>query len=206
MRELRAKSGHAEEIGLELIDISKTPIEASLHSDGIPSLMFKTRELMRKRSAEMPAWISPDFEVEAGLRTLLTTISDREQREFSRRILEPALNGLSGGSPDIPLPRPKEGVVRVHNVRNIADAELLISTEDYACVIHGPNGTGKSSLFEAVSIALLGTSKRHGEYIQDRDVMPGLRSNYTAEVLRRFGTDTSDQPTILVDEVDVSQT
>lgn len=202
MRELRARSSHAEELGLELIDLSSQSLEEALASEGLSSLMFRVRELMRRRSEDMPAWISPDSEVESRLRALPSSIMDKEQREFAAEFLDAALVGGGKGSAPQQV-APNIGRVKIHNVRNIVDAEILISADDHASVIHGPNGTGKSSLFEAVCFALLGTSKRHCEFVSDKDVLPSVRSNYVGQVLKRFGSGEQDKATITVGQTEI---
>ena len=65
------------------------------------------------------------------------------------------------------------GSLEVCDFRNLQHVRLNFGLPLVSCrVIHGPNGTGKTSLFEALSLALSGSSSRYQAFLdrEERDV------------------------------------
>jgi len=185
MRDLRRKSSYPEEIGMDRIDATVVSVFDSLQVQGIPCLLFNARRTLGFTEEQMPAWRSPDANMDEAIAKYVLSIQDDQQREFSSQVIRDLAD--SGQR----LPNPPQvsrfSSISLTNFRNIANVELSLDFSGVATVVHGPNGTGKSSLFEAISISLFGTSKRHREYLADPDLLPRQKSQYTANALVRRG-------------------
>jgi energy-coupling factor transporter ATP-binding protein EcfA2 len=82
-----------------------------------------------------------------------------EHRELAGRYCAEALIGMSAESAELPSPGPI-GEIHLKRFRSIASLDLKMAAVN---VIHGPNGSGKTSLVEALELAWAGTSARKPE-------------------------------------------
>ena len=185
---LRKHSGHAEEIGLDVVEESENVMTEDLRAQGIPALLFRTRALLRLDKTQLPKWLSPDVQFAERLKAVPESIADAAGREQASAFIGEMLNSKPPAHDAVESSAlPTLGELEVRHFRNIIEGRLGLRSDGVAVeVVHGPNGTGKSSLFEALSLALFGTSLRMREYLEDTDVPAPARKNYVTEVLRRF--------------------
>lgn len=197
IRELRRTSSHSEEIGIDLLESDRGSVASRLALEGLPCFMFNSRKLLNLSFADLPKWRSPDVNFESQLRQYVEEIRDEQQKEFVSGVLARSQDGLESRSTET-VSKVVEGegevVLSVADFRNIVSATIAMPLDGMATVLHGPNGTGKSSLFEALSIAMFGTSPRHLEYLGDQDVLPKDRQEYVRNALQRFGAQS--QPSV----------
>lgn len=203
IRELRSRSAHPEEIGLDLVDLGDKKIEKVLATEGIPSLLFKSRKLMNLSAQEMPRWVSPDTDFERELRASPSAIVNKEQREFFERFMEQALGRENFSPAENAPPQFRLGRLAIKNFRNIVDAEIPLLDSPGSTIIHGPNGSGKSSLFEAISLAMTGSSDRLVRALEDSDLLPKIKATYAASILTRFGLGPGEKLVLRCDDQDV---
>lgn len=191
IRELRRSSSHSEEIGIDILESERGSVQSRLNLDGLPCFMFHSRRLLNLSFADLPKWRSPDTNFEDQLKQYLSEIRDQEQKEFVTGVLARSQEGTEVASSDTVNQvgeEPEDPVLSVADFRNVVSATIAMPLDGRATVLHGPNGTGKSSLFEALSIAMFNTSLRHLEYLGDQDVSARERQEYVKNALHRFGS------------------
>ena len=197
IRELRRSSSHSEEIGIDILESERGSVNSRLSAEGIPCFMFHSRRLLNLSFSDLPKWRSPDANFEDQLHQYVNEIRDKEQKEFVSGILARSQEGAEGRRSDTThkISEASEDVVlSVADFRNVASASIAMPLDGRATILHGPNGTGKSSLFEALSIAMFGTSPRHLEYLMDQDVPQRDKQEYVRNALHRFGS--QNQPSV----------
>ena len=66
-------------------------------------------------------------------------------------------------------------------------------------VLYGPNGTGKSTIFEALSLALFQVSKRYNTFLEDKDIQGRNRSSvYINSYLSPLGGSSKLLPKVII--------
>jgi len=203
IREVRSRSAHPEEVGLDALILGSRTIEASLTEDGIPLLLFKARSLLALASTDMPKWLSPDSAFGLELRATTNSFGDEVQKAFFESFLLEAMKvGVTTGEEHAVEFFPT-GRVSINNFRNIVDAEISLLESDEPTIIHGPNGSGKSSIFEAICLAMTGASNRLIQLLGDADVSQKIKSDYVGTVLTRFGVSDGERLRLHRDGVDI---
>ncbi len=199
--EMRRETSFSEEVGLDAIFFENGDVERDVECYGFPDLLLTTREVLRKPQLEdMEAWLSADGLVKRAIKKFTGNFSVAEQRRFASKV-ERALERFPRKSPSEMLRRDVSSAaeplrsVRVTNFRNLGDVKLDFGADPVsALVVHGPNGTGKSSLCEALSIGLFGSSYRYKQFadrVHERDVRATDRaSNHIARYLSPLDSET----------------
>lgn len=191
LADLRSRSSHTEELGIDVVEVSGNQVTEALDKQGLPALLLRTRALLHMPKNELPKWLSPDDQFAEALQGVPLTLADARDREhaqtFVDRILLPP---LAPDTEDDGVAVPALAALEIGEFRNIVHGRIDLTSrrgdKTHIEVTHGPNGSGKSSLFEALNIALFGTSLRLCEYLDDRDIKPGDKNRYADLVLRRF--------------------
>jgi len=202
---LRRESGMAEEIAIDAVRVEANRIQDALTVHGFPRLLLHTRALLRQSATEMETWRSADAQILDELQGFSTEFDDASTRSFARDMEERA----KGFSPVNPLPPSSVArqfsQFRVKHFRNLDDMEVVAGqTEDnkaQAIVLFGPNGTGKSSFAEALSLAAFGTSHRLERYLEDKDLR-GKADAYLKEYLTPINS-AGDPPSYVLNQVTV---
>ncbi len=175
--QLRQQTGFSEELVLEAVFFPVGELKQKLAEHGMPRLLFTARHVLRQSDqGEAAKWMSADHAVLHELENFHEQFTDPEQRRRAQliqdRLGEAVLAVRSGDS--IPTGRPSELTsLEVQDFRNLGHVRLHFGHSPVSCrVIHGPNGTGKTSLFEAFSLALCQSSTRYKAFLgrDERDV------------------------------------
>lgn len=172
--ELRRESGAAEELSFDAVCIKNLNVRESLNEHGLPRLLLNTRALLRQTPTEAESWLSADSHVSRKMqgfsqsfRTPRSRVIARELEEQARSINPSEVKTLSN------QPRRLQRF-RVQNFRNLDSLEIAIDRADAtsaeAIILFGPNGTGKSSLAEALSLAAFKTSPLLERFVIDKDI------------------------------------
>lgn len=177
--ERRKQSGFSEEVALDAVFFNTLDgIQTAISEHRMPQLLLQTRKLFRMDQDSMSRWHSANGEVAEMLRTFAQRFSNPVEREIAARIVEQAL-AQPVTSEIEPYPESPKSVehLKVSNFRNIESCDLhLRSPLDQEAVlpkvVFGPNGTGKTALFEALSLALCGASGKIYSFLEDKDVYP----------------------------------
>ena len=187
--ERRKQSGFSEEVALDAVFFDALDgIQTAVSAHGLPQLLLQTRKLFRMDRDSMSRWHSANSEVAEMLRTFSQRFRSSVEQEIAARIVEQALEQPITSETE-PYPESPESAthLKVNNFRNIESCDLWLrpSLEEDTVVprvIFGPNGTGKTALFEALSLALCGSSRKLIDYLEDTDVVP--RKPYFEQILR----------------------
>ena len=184
---LRRESGAAEEISFDAIQISKNDVNAALDLHGLPRLLLHARALLARTVTEAEAWLSADVQVSTALENFTQQFDTPRARTFARELGEKA---KSFQPPE--TRHPSSGArqfrrFRVKHFRNLDTLEIAADpAEDakaQAIVLFGPNGTGKSSFAEALSLAAFGTSPQLEKFLEDEDVPQATAETYLTKYL-----------------------
>ena len=180
---LRQKSGFSEELVLDAIFYAPGELDTALLEHGLPRLLLTTRNVLYKSTLpEITNWMSADQAVLRELESFADIFSDPEQRRRAE-LIQSQLGEFvltTRETRDTPAsPAKVLDSLEVRDFRNLQHVRLNFGLPPVSCrVIHGPNGTGKTSLFEALSLALSGSSSRYRAFLdrEERDVPPSGRS------------------------------
>jgi hypothetical protein len=210
--EVRRETAFSEEISMDALFITAGPVQEQIESYGFPRLLITTREVLKKRRLdEMTQWLSANKLVEDALSGFASSFNKPAQGELAGEVVR-AMREFSGAShttadtssaPD----KPKTfGNIRIRNFRNLRDARFDFGKVPVsASIVHGPNGTGKSSLCEALSLALFQSSFRYKAFSdrnREKDITATDRGReYISKYLTPIEEPQSDPKTAL-DEQD----
>jgi hypothetical protein len=207
---LRRETAHFEEIPVDVIINRKGDWQEAFEQHGFPRLLLNTRSILRKAdSSKVIQWMSADALVLEELKNFpsefekpdLVSLAEKtvgKMEVYSPTGIDGTHSGTAQGNS-----RPKAlRNFRVKNFRNIEDLELKFGDSGTNClVLHGPNGTGKSSLFEALSFGLFQTSYRYCKFLSDKDIPDRSRSSkYIESYLRPMRPETGDDPKVWINE------
>jgi energy-coupling factor transporter ATP-binding protein EcfA2 len=192
---LRQRSGFSEELVLDAIFYPSGEPEEALVEHGLPRLLLTARGVLSKVTPpEIADWMSADQAVLRALDGFPDLFSAPEQQQKAQLILDQlgdfVLTTQEARSTP-PVPAKVLDSLEVRNFRNLQHVRLSFGVPPVSCrVIHGPNGTGKTSLFEALSLALSGSSSRYRAFLdrEERDVPSSGRSRiYVEQYLASVG-------------------
>jgi len=189
---LRAGTEHLETVAVDAVVNVANDWTRACTDHGFPRLLFTTRRVLRmKAPAEVTAWASADERVRSAVRSLPDACRDEAERRLAGEVAA-HLESLGASAPSSHPPaepsaaRPLSAL-RIRRFRNLDDVTFAFAEAGAtdAAVIHGPNGTGKSNVFEALSIALSGASERFRSFAVDRNVPATARAGrYLKDYLR----------------------
>lgn len=188
---LRKDTAYLEEIPVDFIARQDNDSwDSTFDAYAFPRLLFQTRKALTMTSIEESfKWMSADKTVEETLQDFPSKFSDSDQILHAREIQEIASlyksNQRKGEAALGEVPLGLESI-DVRNFRNITSLELRYPTKTAdSIILHGPNGTGKSSIFEAISLRVSGTSSRFDLFLQDKDIQVQDRAKkYIDEYLK----------------------
>ncbi|MEZ5413688.1 MAG: AAA family ATPase [Opitutaceae bacterium] len=210
--EVRRETAFSEEISMDALFITAGRIEEEIENYGFPRLLLTTREVLKKkRLDEMTQWLSANKLVEDALSGFASSFNKPAQGELAAEVVR-AMREFNGASPTVAdnnsVPdKPRTfGNIRIRNFRNLRDARFDFGKGPVsASIVHGPNGTGKSSLCEALSLALFQSSFRYKAFSdrnREKDVTATDRGR---EYISKYLTpieEAQSEPKIALDEQD----
>jgi hypothetical protein len=209
--EVRRETAFSEEISMDALFITAGRIEEQIGSYGFPRLLLTTREVLKKkRLDEMTQWLSANKLVEDALSGFASSFNKPAQSELAGEVVRTMreFNGASTTTADsksVPDKPKTFGNIRIRNFRNLRDARFDFGNGPVsASIVHGPNGTGKSSLCEALSLALFQSSFRYKAFsdVREKDITARDRSReYITKYLTPIEEPQSD-PKIALDDQD----
>jgi len=197
---LRAESGFSEEFGLQVVfyDQSASLSGALDRTGGLPHLLLATRRLLSLDSNKAPSWVSADERV----RDMLTTFPSNFDEGAAKKLSEELVAHVfleSGAERNARFPIEPQIVtsLTIKGFRNIDQLTIPFVKKEsqvHTQIVFGPNGTGKSSIFEALSLSVSGASKGLEDYLNDPDNRLPNAQQYVANVLSAFGGSIERQP------------
>jgi AAA domain len=196
--DLRQQTSHFEEVSADaLVNHARNwPQSCSVH--GVPRLLLNVRAaLNRKKVDETVKWIGADLAISERLKrlpSLLPLSLAKYSTELSSVIESGIAATLGKAAIDLPPSPSYLHQISMRNFRNVGD--LILDFRDEAeivgvNIIQGPNGTGKSSISEAIAIALSGVSNRYLDFISDgnESTTQGKADKYIKRYLSPIGQD-----------------
>jgi hypothetical protein len=208
--EVRRENRFSEEVPLDAIFLDpKTGLENQLRCHGFPRLLLTVRELFKRhhRLDDFYEWMSAEDQVKQALADFPSRFEAPEQRDLAEEILrEMASIAEKGGLEKLgPLEVREFERFRVQNFRNLRDVTLDFGEAPVSAnVVCGPNGTGKSSLCEAFSLALFRSSSRYKAFVdraEEKDVTVTDRTReYLARYVAPLGGEPNDGPKVAFDD------
>ncbi len=187
---LRKDTAYLEEIPVDFIAREHTDRWGSaFNTYAFPRLLFQTRKALTMSSMEESfKWMSADENVKKTLQDFTDRFSDSDQILYAKEIQEKASLYKSNQSDDesVSVLEPMRfESIDIRNFRNINNLELRYPTNHAnSIILHGPNGTGKSSIFEAILLSVFGTSSRYHRFLQDKDIQGHKARKYIDEYLK----------------------
>lgn len=205
--DIRRESSQIEEVPIDAIIYKQNEIERACEKHRFPRLLLQTRSILSKEKYDdIEKWSSANTKIKFAVQRAkenLTGMLDNqlhkqifneidtfiEKEEITEELSEKSLN----------QPRTYKNI-SVKNFRNINTLDIPLGDENSitASIIHGPNGTGKSSIFEAFSFGFCTTSKRYKNYLDDNN--HNRKNAYKKEYL--FSINKHDTPAISINATD----
>ena len=201
---IRKESGFSEEIGLDAILFKESEdVAVACKRHGLPQLLLQTRRLLNFSWTEMPNWLSANIKVVEMLKEFPGQfVGDTEVHRLASQLVQDASNietpdqEISGVAPVIAALED----IEIRNFRNIEHCHLSFPKDadknTQAHIVFGPNGTGKTSIFEALCLAVGGVSNTFADYLDDQDIESRKR-NYSASVLSPLARSSASPQVIL---------
>ncbi|MDZ7656155.1 MAG: hypothetical protein U0997_09445 [Sulfurimicrobium sp.] len=185
--ELRRESGAAEEISFDAIKVTRSDVHTALDAHGLPRLLLHTRALLTQSVTEAEKWLSADNLVSTELENFSQQFNTSRTRAFARELEEKAKSIQPAESRQYSSKAREFLRFRVKHFRNLDSLEIVADraedTKAQAIVLFGPNGTGKSSFAEALSLAAFGTSPRLEQFLDDKDLARSTAQTYLNDYL-----------------------
>ncbi|MDP2884811.1 MAG: AAA family ATPase [Ignavibacteria bacterium] len=180
--ELRRESGAADEISFDALRVSQNNVREALDAQGLPRLLLHTRALLYKSERDAEKWLSADTEVSTELDGFSQHFDAPRTRAFARELEELKKSYQPGEARQLPSKARQFRRFRVNHFRNLESLEISAdhaeNSKAQAIVIFGPNGTGKSTFAEALSLAAFGTSPRLEQFRGDKDMARATSDTY----------------------------
>lgn len=188
--QLRQRTGLAEELVLDAVFFPEGELATALTQHGLPRLLLTARRVFAQTSrAETAQWLSADHAVLRELEDFTAPFAEPEQRRRAELIQDQLGEVVLTAQEAAPAAPRELHRLEVRDFRNLGHLRLHFGLAPVSCrVIAGPNGTGKTSLFEALSVGLGHSSARYEKFLGERDVPARDRSRtYAAEYLASVG-------------------
>jgi hypothetical protein len=192
--DVRRETAFSEELSMDAVFLQGRNVDEALREHGFPRLLLSTRQVLRKsRINEMTTWLSANDLVARALREFERDFHSADQREFAAEVVRSAQrfrkNGHDRDAVDVPeMPRSLESI-EMRDFRNLRNVRFDFGLDPVGTrVIHGPNGTGKSSVCEAISIALFKSSARYRAFANRAREKDVTATNRTEGYIERYLT------------------
>jgi hypothetical protein len=192
--EVRRETAFSEELSMDAVFLQGKDVDEALREHGFPRLLLTTRQVLRKPHInEMTTWLSANDLVARALKEFERDFNSADQRELAAEVVRSAQsfrkNGRERDAVDVPeKPRALESI-EMRDFRNLRNVHFDFGLDPVGTrVIHGPNGTGKSSVCEAISIALFGSSARYRAFASRAREKDVTATNRTEGYIERYLT------------------
>ena len=204
--DIRRESSQIEEVPIDAIIYKQSEIQNALERHRIPRLLLQTRSILSKEKYDdVEKWSSANSKIKLAVQQAKENLTSKLDNQLHGQIFNEICTfiekeELTEEVSEKPIDTAKTYQnISVNNFRNINTLDIPLGDEYNeksvtASIIHGPNGTGKSSIFEAFSFGLGNTSKRYKTYLEDTN--RNRKNAYKEEYL--FSINKHDTPTISI--------
>lgn len=200
---IRRESSQIEEVPIDAIIYNENEIENACEKHRFPRLLLQTRSILSKEKYDdIEKWSSANtkikFAVEQAKEHLINKFDEKLHQQIFNEIdafIDKEEQTEETSEVSFSDTKTYQNI-SINNFRNINKLEIPLGDENSisASIIHGPNGTGKSSIFEAFSFGLGNTSKRYKTYLEDTN--HNRKNAYKEEYL--FSINKSNTPSISI--------
>lgn len=207
---VRRDTGFSEELSFDALFLTADNVKAQLEEYDFPRLLLTTREILQKQKIEeMTHWLSADSLVRQAMTGFAEKFHKPEQCELADRVVralhdfeESALSlNKTNQVPQTPRTTRK---IHIRNFRNLRDIKFDFGSQPVSArVIHGANGTGKSSFCEAISIAMFQSSFRYKLFADRSKEKDVSATNRVREYLDKYikpVNNVQSEPRIALDD------
>jgi hypothetical protein len=188
--QLRQRSSLAEEVVLDAVFFPEGELATALAAHGLPRLLLTSRRVFAQASpTETAQWLSADHAVLRELEDFTQPFDEPEQRRRAELVQDQLGEVVLTAQEAVPAAPRELHRLEVRDFRNLGHLRLHFGLAPVSCrVIAGPNGTGKTSLFETLSVGLSHSSTRYEKFLGERDVPARDRGRtYATEYLASVG-------------------
>ena len=206
--DIRRESSQIEEVPIDAIIYKQSEIQNALERHRIPRLLLQTRSILSKEKYDdIEKWSSANTKIKDAIQQAKKSLTGKIDNQLYKQIFNEIDTFIvEEEQKEEPSEKPIEQAksyknISIKNFRNINTLDISLGDDNNeksvtASIIHGPNGTGKSSIFEAFSFGLGNTSKRYKNYLDDNN--RNRRNAYKDEYL--FSINKRDIPTININK------
>lgn len=205
--DIRRESSQIEEVPIDAIIYKQNEIENACEKHRFPRLLLQTRSILSKEKYDdIEKWSSANTKIKFAVQQAKEHLINK----FDEKLHQQIFNEIDAfidkeeqaeETSEVSLSDTKTyQKISINNFRNINKLEIPLGDENSitASIIHGPNGTGKSSIFEAFSFGLGNTSKRYKTYLEDTN--HNRKNAYKEEYL--FSINKHKTPSITINTND----
>jgi hypothetical protein len=194
---IRDSTGFSEELSFERLLYEQGKERDAAEVYAYPRLLLTLRQVLAfSEETGAAQWLSADTQVRKLLASLPLEFSDPTEKELARQIAayEAPSATTAQPSPDSPSPWHRGEPFRqlsIAHFRGLRNVEISFPDEPVnPLVVFGPNGTGKSSIAEAIALARFGVSPRLDRFCSkevekdapERDKEQEYRNRYLAPI------------------------
>ncbi|OHC71015.1 MAG: hypothetical protein A3H93_18390 [Rhodocyclales bacterium RIFCSPLOWO2_02_FULL_63_24] len=204
----RQQSGAFDEVAVDAIFFENGEgVRTALDRHGLPRLLLVTRQVFALGASDVENWKSADEDVRGALAGFADGFSRSTEKAIAGEIERKADAYAAGRiSPTERTPTELKSL-EIENFRSIGRLKLDGSPgrdgvhKARTWIVFGPNGTGKTSLAEAISIATEGSSTKFRDFLNDKDIVKeksaqGYVQNYLSP---KNGSEHGAEPRIAID-------
>lgn len=173
--DIRRESSQIEEVPIDAIIYKQNEIENACEKHRFPRLLLQTRSILSKdKYDDIEKWSSANTKIKFAVQQAKEHLIDKLDEKLHQQIFNEIdvfidKEEQTKETPEVSSDTKTYQNISINNFRNINKLEIPLGDKNAitASIIHGPNGTGKSSIFEAFSFGLGNTSKRYKTYLED---------------------------------------
>lgn len=200
---IRRESSQIEEVPIDVIRYKENEIEKACEKHRFPRLLLQTRSILSKEKYDdIEKWSSANSKIKLAVQQAKENLTNKFDEKLHQQIfneIDTFIKEEEQKEDIIDKPSDKAKTYEyfsIKNFRNINTLDIPLNDKDTitTSVIHGPNGTGKSSIFEAFSFGLGNTSKRYKTYLEDTN--RNRKNSYKEEYL--FSINNHKTPSISI--------
>lgn len=186
---LRQKSSLFEEVPVDIIRYNNSnTLNNDLSDHGFPRLLLITRHVFNQKSNEVIRWAGADEKISTALNGFSRQFNQKTEKSIAENIEQLARTFQTNAENHYPERPCCLDNIEIRNFRSIKHLTLMpwnSERKTQAWVIHGPNGTGKTSIAEALSLCFFGASSRYREYLGDSDISSSKNADgYVSQYLK----------------------
>lgn len=191
---IRKNSSQIEEIPVDAIIYNDDNMYGACKKYQFSRLLINTRMILSKTDfSEMEKWSSVNDKIKEAVVSaqskLVNEIEDKIHKQIFSEIFTfmDELSEIKEVPSSLTYSSKKLSSLIIKDFRNINHLEMSFDYSDgvTSSVLHGPNGTGKSSIFEALSFGIGKTSTRFLKYLNDKNHTE--RNSYLDNYLSSMG-------------------